>query len=1177
MKKSYKITSILLGTLLPVTIIPSVITIAMLSKKSLSDKGFYFNNNFFANFSAFENHIKNEIKEIVKYDEKTIYYANNINKQFDSEMSLNKFLYNSIKSHDVNLLKNSELYENNSNLPLTSKQLNEIDFNNLDHNVRAYLGKDNVAYETEEEAKLSYVNSAQFYKFNNKYYASKESIINELILNYNNIKSHYSTENEQLAELKKIYNLEETDFTRFNAPNGVVSNVNFNENGTLNTNLLKRFINNNVKKYIRWEGKIYEIEDFIQNQFSKLKWKNSSIIKVESTKGNKKYLVDVDKTEDANFYGDYILTSPSDDIRDFRNHSKWSKRKRNENIIDYRDSIYKEIVNKFVSNLMMTVNNYLLDKKIKEDESKKEELLNKFHNNFSIFNFLPLIDEAEILKNHLKALHINEAKHSNLWEKFEDIIKLMKNGKRGTFFNQLNVLYFSGLAYFAKYNASNTLVSLFKKYFRNLISKMNEYLNDALGDLYTTKDGNKIDLVKAYNLDDYSLDLDVNNDFFISHLANNDNVVNAISTINLAASNAMNTSSLLPFNDSALLRKEISKNVYDKLQKLYDKYSLRSKEESNYIFDNNEGEYKINKIGDESRIASHALQYYNYQSAESMNNYLRNDFLNSLANIDYSKHVSNKRIMKNYKFGFDYYKQVAIEYHKEHGASFWELEQLNNLNYENPDDIKPLQNSIKSIKKKDLKKYINSKTMTGHKLELSGLVYKEQKANVLSKINSAVKIAGGLMQTAGSISQLCFAVQSAGLNQTLNIIKSVQGLVGGILGTLSSLPGVAIAAAAIDILFTIITQLIGEKTQYDYVYSQTGNPKSQYIWDGGITTSRLWGFWKTEDATISKAKLLDPIQFMPEFSTSYYYYNGKKYKDHQTGVLEKDLIYDILTDNDQEFMKANNLEYVYSFENTSKGESNRYFAKMADLENQLLANNAEKLNEWYKSSSGYVSILGKNKHIVNIKDLFEKLKEAISHDLRATLLMQLPKLNHEKIPLDQARDKSKYEKFSLQKLLTLINNINKDHKLLESSDLLLFDGNLKNKDAKSYLYDINNVEKLEKIFITKFKVLSKLVSKRALNLNNKYDELNEVVKTRIYSILNNENERVYFASYEAAIKHLMQLQYLAITKKVIKENEIHKFVYQGKEFSTIEEVINYCKKFIKSVDEYVKNKGEKDE
>ncbi|MDD1361007.1 hypothetical protein PT317_03335, partial [Metamycoplasma hyosynoviae] len=66
----------------------------------------------------------------------------------------------------------------------------------------------------------------------------------------------------------------------------------------------------------------------------------------------------------------------------------------------------------------------------------------------------------------------------------EEIIKFMKNGKRGTFFNQLNVLYFSGLAYFAKDAASNTLVLLFKKYFRNLISKIDSYLSDALGDLY---------------------------------------------------------------------------------------------------------------------------------------------------------------------------------------------------------------------------------------------------------------------------------------------------------------------------------------------------------------------------------------------------------------------------------------------------------------------------------------------------------------------------------------------------------------------------------------------------------------------------------------------------------------------------------------------------------------------
>ncbi|ACF07362.1 hypothetical protein [Metamycoplasma arthritidis] len=221
--------------------------------------------------------------------------------------------------------------------------------------------------------------------------------------------------------------------------------------------------------------------------------------------------------------------------------------------------------------------------------------------------------------------------------------------------------------------------------------------------------------------------------------------------------------------------------------------------------------------------------------------------------------------------------------------------------------------------------------------------------------------------------------------------------------------------------------------------------------------------------------------------------------------------------------------------------------------------------------------MGKSKYVANIKDLFEKLKSAISHELRATLLMQLPKLNNEKIPLDQIKDQTNYEKFSLQKLMTLINNINKDNKLLESKDLLLFDGNLKTKDKKSYLYDINNIKKLAAIFTSKFQVTSKLVSKRMLSLNNKYDELSEIVKTKVYSILNNQNERVYFASYEAATKHLMQLQYLAIERKVIKENEVHKFVYQDKEFSTIEEVIEYCKKFIKSISEYVENKGVKDE
>lgn len=191
--------------------------------------------------------------------------------------------------------------------------------------------------------------------------------------------------------------------------------------------------------------------------------------------------------------------------------------------------------------------------------------------------------------------------------------------------------------------------------------------------------------------------------------------------------------------------------------------------------------------------------------------------------------------------------------------------------------------------------------------------------------------------------------------------------------------------------------------------------------------------------------------------------------------------------------------------------------------------------------------------------------------------MQLPKINNERIPIDQVDSENNSNKNQLENLIKIINNINKDDNYEELKKLLLFDGNLKSNND-TYLYDINNIKKLQRIFISKFNVLSKLVSRKMFNENNKYNELQEIIKTQIYSILNNENVRVYFVSFEAAVKHLIQIQYLSITKKVIQENKTYKFKYKDKEFKTIEEVITYCKKFIKSVEDYLKTKkGKKHE
>ncbi|UTO27207.1 hypothetical protein NMG95_03130 [Metamycoplasma hyosynoviae] len=230
------------------------------------------------------------------------------------------------------------------------------------------------------------------------------------------------------------------------------------------------------------------------------------------------------------------------------------------------------------------------------------------------------------------------------------------------------------------------------------------------------------------------------------------------------------------------------------------------------------------------------------------------------------------------------------------------------------------------------------------------------------------------------------------------------------------------------------------------------------------------------------------------------------------------------------------------------------------------------LEEWYKSATGKINILGRIQNVNSIQDAFVKLKDIVLHDLKAILLMQLPKLNDQKVPIDQINGKNNSDESQLGDLLSLINNLNKDSKYEWLNKLLLFDGNLKD-DKDAYVYDINNIKSLEEIFIKKFNVSSKLVSHKMLNENNnEYDKLKEIIKTQIYSILNNENERVYFASFKSAVEHLMQIQYLSITKMVIQENKTYKFKYQDKEFDTIEEVIEYCKKFIKSIEDYTKVK-----
>ncbi|MDD7908288.1 hypothetical protein PUW93_03335, partial [Metamycoplasma hyosynoviae] len=169
----------------------------------------------------------------------------------------------------------------------------------------------------------------------------------------------------------------------------------------------------------------------------------------------------------------------------------------------------------------------------------------------------------------------------------------------------------------------------------------------------------------------------------------------------------------------------------------------------------------------------------------------------------------------------------------------------------------------------------------------------------------------------------------------------------------------------------------------------------------------------------------------------------------------------------------NNIEYCYSFEQTKNGDKSRYFSNLHNLTTKLLSKVDKKeimyLEEWYKSATGKINILGRIQNVNSIQDAFVKLKDIVLHDLKAILLMQLPKLNDQKIPIDQINGKNNSDESKLGDLLSLINNLNKDSKYEWLNKLLLFDGNLKD-DKDAYVYDINNIKSLEEIFIKKFNV-----------------------------------------------------------------------------------------------------------
>jgi hypothetical protein len=262
------------------------------------------------------------VREAETYEEKTTYYSNTQNKSFSDVNNLKKFLANNITTLNGSFYESNYdkfLKETNVDGSLSIQQLNQIDFNGVDTNDYVYLGKNGIAYKSEDEAKNSYSNAYSFYKFKDQYYSSKQEIkdmINKEILRIN---TNFTDDDERINALTNYFDIKQPNQV-FKAPNETL--LAYSEsNKKIDDKKLDEFIETNCKKYIVDNGEIIEANTYTKNTEIGIK-SGLPILYATSTQGKKKYVVDILNQDPCNLYGNYVHKSSGREIENITDRKK---------------------------------------------------------------------------------------------------------------------------------------------------------------------------------------------------------------------------------------------------------------------------------------------------------------------------------------------------------------------------------------------------------------------------------------------------------------------------------------------------------------------------------------------------------------------------------------------------------------------------------------------------------------------------------------------------------------------------------------------------------------------------------------------------------------------------------------------------------------------------------------
>lgn len=346
-------------------------------------------------------------------------------------------------------------------------------------------------------------------------------------------------------------------------------------------------------------------------------------------------------------------------------------------------------------------------------------------------------------------------------------------------------------------------------------------------------------------------------------------------------------------------------------------------------------------------------------------------------------------------------------------------------------------------------------------------------------------------------------------------------------------------ANALEISFLIYQLIVDTKIKDYYVY--TAIDGTEWIWDGGLTSSKFFGFKYDELHGIQEMVLTNPVQITIPNVEEYYYYNSQKYYDPRK--LIKEQVNDILLG---KFIPKNNsfniFYTIFSDTNTAsiyKSNSIEEFVDFAISDIGLTLNadgtfDYSKINKNSEFIQSLYSSLG-NGYFSNTNN-YLLLSENISSIIRPTKLAIIPNLvdgtSNGNISNNFVMPGNYWDGFKI---------VNQDPKLYQGKVLVNNDANkLKNNlqieankiwtnkdfEIEDPNISINNsLTNLFNLFRNSFQLSKKNVLLNELNNNSFSDISNLNINNTLYKVSIN-GEQKYFLDEQKAFSFIKNKLYI---------------------------------------------------